>query len=92
MLEDICDVGHTRPNVNRIEACYKIRDCIRQRKYKWKRALKATQSMRKGLHTVFSTVVKETSQELSPLGESSSEVSHFIPEPRNFGWSNKIIR
>ena len=38
----------------------------------------------KGLHKVFSTVVKYISQELTPLGESGSEVSHFIPEPRNF--------
>ena len=38
--------------------------------------------MGKGLHKVFKTVVKEVLQILS-LGESSSEVSHFIPEPRN---------
>ena len=41
-------------------------------------------SMRKGLHKVFSTFVKEISQELITLGESGSEVSHFIPIPRNF--------
>ena len=40
--------------------------------------------MGKGLHKVFSTVVKNISQELIPLGESGSEVSHFIQEPRNF--------
>ena len=40
--------------------------------------------MGKGVHKVFKTVVKEISQELPPLGESGSEVSHFIPEPRNF--------
>ena len=40
--------------------------------------------MGKGLHKVFSTVVKDISQELTPLGESCSEVSHFIPEPRKF--------
>ena len=40
--------------------------------------------MGKGLHKVFSTVVKEILQELTDLGESGSEVSHFIPEPRNF--------
>ena len=40
--------------------------------------------MGKGLHKVFSTVVKDISQELTALGESGSEVSHFIPEPRNF--------
>ena len=40
--------------------------------------------MGKGLHKVFSMVVKEISQELKALGESGSEVSHFIPEPRKF--------
>ena len=40
--------------------------------------------MGKGLHKVFSTIVKEIFQELATLGESGSEVSHFIPEPRNF--------
>ena len=40
--------------------------------------------MGKGLHKVFRTVVNEISQELTPLGESGSEVSHFIPEPKNF--------
>ena len=48
--------------------------------------------MGKGLHKVFITVVKEISQEFTPLGESSSEVSHFIPEPRNFAEVKKIIR
>ena len=38
--------------------------------------------MDKGLHKVFKTVVKDISQDLPPLGESGSEVSHFIPEPR----------
>ena len=40
--------------------------------------------MGKRLHKVFSTVVKEILKELTPLGESSSEVSHLISEPRNF--------
>ena len=40
--------------------------------------------MGKCLHKVFSTVVKEISQELTPLGESGSKVSYFIPELRNF--------
>ena len=46
--------------------------------------------MGKCLHKVFSTVVKEISQELTPLGESSSEVSHFITEPRNFAEVTKL--
>ena len=45
-----------------------------QRQSEWKGALKATQNMVKGLHKVFKTVVKEISQELTPLGESGSEV------------------
>ena len=39
--------------------------------------------MGKGLHRVFSTIVSEISQELNNFGETGSEVSHFIPEPRN---------
>ena len=46
--------------------------------------------MGKSLHKVFSTVVKEISQELTALGESGSEVSHFIPEPRNFAEVTKL--
>ena len=90
MLEDIRDVSHTHPNVNRREARYKIRDCIRQRQLEWKGALKATRSMGKVLQKVFSTVVKYISQELTPLGESGSEVSHFIPEPRIFAEVTKL--
>ena len=40
--------------------------------------------MGKCLHKVFSKVVNDIFQELTPLGESGSEFSHFIPEPRNF--------
>ena len=40
--------------------------------------------MGKGLHRVFGTIVSEISQELTNFGETGSEVSHFIPEPRNF--------
>ena len=46
--------------------------------------LKTTQNMGTFLHRIFETVVKEISQDFSPFGESGSEVSHFIPEPRNF--------
>ena len=40
--------------------------------------------MGRGLHKVFKTVVKYILKILPPLGESGSEVSYFIPEPRNF--------
>ena len=46
--------------------------------------------MGKGLHKVFSTVVKEILQELTFLVESGSEVSPFIPEPRNFDEVTKL--
>ena len=36
ILEDISDGSQNHPNVNRREARYKIRDCIRQRKLEWK--------------------------------------------------------
>ena len=90
MLEDIRDGSQKHTNVNKREASYKICDCVRQRKPEWKGVLKATRRMGKGLHKVFSTVVKEISQELTALGESGSEVSHFIPEPRNFSEVKKL--
>ena len=40
--------------------------------------------MGKGVHKVFKTSVKEIQQQFPPLGESGSEVPHFIPEPRKF--------
>ena len=46
--------------------------------------------MVKFLHKVFNTDVKEILQDLPPLGESGSEVSHFIPEPRNFAEVKKL--
>ena len=42
------------------------------------------QNMGKGLHKVSKVVVREISQDLPILGESGSEVSYLIPEPRNF--------
>ena len=44
----------------------------------------------KGLHKVFSTIVKDIFQELTNFGESGSEVSHVIPEPRNFAEVTKL--
>ena len=40
--------------------------------------------MGKILHKVLKAVVNEISQDLPILGESGSEVSYFIPDPRNF--------
>ena len=90
MLEDIRGGSQTHPNVLRRESRYKIRDRISQRQSEWKGELKSTRSMGKGLHKVFTTVVKEISQELTPLGESGSEISHFIPEARNFAEVKKL--
>ena len=59
-----------------------LEQVIRQRQSERKGALKATRNMGKVLHEVFMTVVKDIFQDLPLLGESSSEVSHFIPEPR----------
>ena len=36
------------------------------------------------LHKVFKAVVNKVNNEINTLGESGSEVSHLIPEPRNF--------
>ena len=46
--------------------------------------------MVKGSHRVFSTIVSEISQELTNFRESGSQVSHFIPEPRNFAEVTKL--
>ena len=91
MLEDIRDGSQTHPKVNRREARYKICDHIRQKKSEQKGALKSTRSMGKCLHKVFSTVVKEISRDLTPLGESGTEVSHFIPEPGNVSEEKKLL-
>ena len=80
MLEDIHDGSQTHPTVNKRKARYEIRDRIRRKEYQWKGALKHTRNMGKGLHKVFSTIVKDIFQELATLGEYGSEVSHFIPE------------
>ena len=83
MLEDISDGSQKHLSVNSRESRYKIRDHIKQRQSEWKGALKATRRMGKGSHKVFKAVVKEILQKLTPVGESGSEVSHFIPEPIN---------
>ena len=89
-LEDICDGSQTHTTVNKMEARCKIRDSIKQRQSEWKGALKSTHKMVNGLHKVFSTIVKNISQELTILGESGSEVLHFIPKPRNFAEVKKL--
>ena len=48
--------------------------------------------MGKGLYKVFKTVVKEILQDFPLLGEPGSEVSHFIPETRNFAEVKNIRR
>ena len=47
--------------------------------------------MVKGLHKLFNAVAKDISQDLLPLGKYGSEVSYFIPEPRNFAEVTKIL-
>ena len=58
MLEDICDKNQIHLTVNKREARYEICDHIRQKESQWKRSLKATRNRGKGLHKVFSTIVK----------------------------------
>ena len=91
-LHDIRNGSQTHPNIDKREARLKIRDSIKQKKLEWKGALRATHKMGKGLHRVFSTIVKDVLQELTNFGESGSEVSHFIPEPRNFSEVKKLSK
>ena len=83
-LHDIFEGKQTHPNIDKREARLAIRDRIKQKKSQRKGALRATHKMGNGLHRVFNNIVLEISQELTDFGETSSEVSHFIPEPINF--------
>ena len=84
MLDGICDGNQSHMRINRIELWYKIRDCIKRGKAEWKGALLSTRNMGKGSHKVFKAVVNYILQSLPILGESGSEISYFIPEPRKF--------
>ena len=90
MLEYICDGSKSHLNVDRRKSRYKICDSIKQRQSERKGAFTATRSMGKGLQKVFKTVLKDISQDLTPLGESGSEVSHFILERKNFAEVTKL--
>ena len=46
--------------------------------------------MGKYLYKLFKTVVKEIQKDFPSLGESGSEVSHLIPEPRHFAEVKKL--
>ena len=63
MLKDICDSSQSHPNIDRIEARYKICEHIKQRQSEWKGKLKATQNMSKCPYKVFKTVVKDILQD-----------------------------
>ena len=52
--------------------------------------LLSTQNMGKVLHEMFKVVINDISQVLPILGECGSEVSYFIPEPRNFSEVTKL--
>ena len=56
MLEDIRYGSQSHQSINRGEARYKIRDCIKQRQAKWKGALLSTRNMGKGLNRVLKAV------------------------------------
>ena len=92
MLHDICDGSQTHPNVNKREARYKIRDHIRQRKPEWKGALKATRSMGKGLHKVFSTFVKDIFARIDTFGRIWFRSFSLHSRTKKLCWIKKIIR
>ena len=90
MLEDICDGSQNHPNVNRREARYKIHGRIRQRQSEWKGLLKATRSMGKVLHKVFSTVVKEIFARIDTFGRIWFRSLSFHSRTYKLFWSDKI--
>ena len=57
MLEDISYGSQSHPSINRREARYKIRVCLKKRQEEFKGALLSTQNMGKGLHKLFKAVV-----------------------------------
>ena len=75
-LHDICDGNQTGPKIDKREANLAIHDRIKQKKSEWKGVLRATHRMGKGLHKVFSNILKEILQELTALGKSGSKFSH----------------
>ena len=89
-LHDVRDGNQTHPKNDKREARLAIRDRIKQKKSQWKGALRAAHKIGKGLHRVFSTIVSEILQELTNFRKTGSEVSHFIPEPRNFAEVTKL--
>ena len=59
LLQDIRDGNQNHPKIDKREARMAIRDRIKQKKSEWKGALRGTHKMGKGLHKVFSIIVKE---------------------------------
>ena len=83
-IEDIQNGNKIHPELNARDARLKISECIKQMQNEWKVAQLSAKSMGNFLHKVFNAVVNELNNSLPNLLESGSEVSHFIPEPRNF--------
>ena len=67
MLEDIRDRIQSHLSINRIEANYNIRDCIKQIQAEWKGALLSTRNMVKGPHKSSKAVVNELYKSLPIL-------------------------
>ena len=54
------------------------------------RSVKSYAQNGKSFTQSFSTILSEILQELTNFGETGSEVSHFIPESRNFAEVTKL--
>ena len=67
-LHDIRDGNQTHPNIDKREARLKIHYRIKQKKLGCTVALRATHNMAKGLYKVFSTIIKEITQEFTNFG------------------------
>ena len=90
LLKNICDGSQYHLIINRRYARYKICGRFKQRQAEWKEVLLSAQNMGKGLHKVLKAVVNDILQALTVLGEPGSEVSYFIPEPRNFAEATRL--
>ena len=83
-LKEIRDRNYVHPNINARHSRLKIRDQIRKAQSEWKGAVLSSKSMVKISHKLFKVTVKKLNNSLPALGESGSEVSYFIQEPRIF--------
>ena len=90
-LEDIRYGSQIKSYINARDGRLKVWDHIKQMENERKGEEMSENSMGKGLHKVSKTVVNELKNAYTTSGESGSEVSQLIPEPRNFSEVTSLL-